>query len=126
MKKVLVPFTDSDGAERALRCLLQEAHTEPYEVELLAVVEPVNLGNVHMFVSPQRAEQAARAAAGCWIARLAPLLQAANIPYHTYVVIGNAPAEIEAALHRSDVDRVVLPSSAPRWSAAAPPVTVVA
>ena len=125
MKKVLVPFTDSDGAERALRCLLQEDHTEPYEVELLAVAEPVDLSNVHMFVSPQRAEQAARAAAGCWIARLAPLLRAADIPFHAYVVIGNAPAEIEAALHRTDVDRVVLPASAPRWSAP-PPVTVVA
>ena len=94
--------------------------------ELLAVAEPVDLSNVHMFVSPQRAEQGARAAAACWIARLAPLLQAANVPYHAYVVIGNAPAEIEAALHRADVDRVVLPATAPRWSTAAPPVTVVA
>ena len=126
MKKVLVPFTDSDSAERALRGLLQEVHTEPYEVELLAVAQPVDLSNVHMFVSPQRAEQGARAAAACWIARLAPMLQAANVPYHAHVVIGNAPAEIEAALHRSDVDRVVLPATAPRWSAAAPPVTVVA
>lgn len=126
MKKVLVPFTDSDSAERALRSLLQEVHTEPYEVELLAVAEPVDLSNVHMFVSPQQAEQSARAAAACWIARLAPLLQAANVPYHAYVVIGNAPAEIEAALHRTDVDRVMLPATAPRWSAAAPPVTVVA
>ena len=126
MKKVLVPFTDSDSAERALRSLLQEVHTEPYEVELLAVAEPVDLSNVHMYVSPQRAEQGARAAAACWIARLAPLLRAANVPYHASVVIGNAPAEIEAALHRTDVDRVMLPATAPRWSTAAPPVTVVA
>lgn len=126
MKKVLVPFTDSDSGERALRSLLQEIHTEPYEVELLAVAEPVDLSNVHVFISPQRAEQGARAAAACWIARLAPLLEAANVPYHASVVIGHPPAEIEAALHRTDVDRVVLPATAPRWSATTPPVTVVA
>lgn len=126
MKKVLVPFTDPHSGERALRCLLQEVRTEPFEVELLAVAEPVDLSNVHMFISPQRAEQGARAAAACWIAKLAPLLQAANVPYHARVVIGHAPAEIEAALHRRDVDRVVLPATAPRGSTAAPPVTVVA
>ena len=60
-------------------CLLQEVHTEPYEVELLAVAEPADLSNVHRFISPQSAEQRARAAAACWIARLAPLLQAANV-----------------------------------------------
>lgn len=125
MKKVLVPFTDPDSAERALRRLLDEVRTEPFEVELLAVAAPVDLSNVHMFLSPQRAEQGARAAAACWIARLAPLLEAANVPYHAHVVIGNVPAEIEAALHRPDVDRVVLPAAASRWSAAAPPVTVV-
>jgi hypothetical protein len=126
MKKVLVPFTDSDSAERAVRSLLREVHTEPYEVELLAVAEPVDLSNVHRFISPQRAEQSARAEAACWIARLAPLLQAAHVPYRAHVVVGNATAQIEAALHRTDVDRVMLPATAPRWSADAPPVTVVA
>jgi hypothetical protein len=126
MTKVLVPFTDPDGAERALRCLLEEVPTEPFEVELLAVAEPVNLSNVHLFISPQSGEQAARAAAACWIAKLAPLLEDAGVPYHARVVIGNASVEIEAALHRSDVDRVVVPATAPRWSAQPPRVTVVA
>jgi hypothetical protein len=93
---------------------------------LLAVAEPVDLRSVRMFISPQSAEQGARAAAACWIAKLAPLLQAANVSYRARVVIGCAPAEIEAAVHRCDVDRVVLPATAPRWSMAAPPVTVVA
>ena len=126
MKTVLVPFTDPDGAERAVRSLLQEAHAEPFEVELLAVVEPVDLSNVHMYMSPQRAEQSARATAAGWIARLAPLLRAANVTYRSAVAIGHAPMEIEAALHRTDVDRVVLPATAPRWSATMPPLTVVA
>ena len=126
MKTVLVPFTDPDGAERAVRSLLHEAHAEPFEVELLAVVEPVDLSNVHVYMSPQRAEQSARATAAGWIARLAPLLRAAGVTYRSSVAIGRAPAEIEAALHRTDVDRVVLPATAPRWSATVPPVTVVA
>jgi hypothetical protein len=126
MKKILVPFTDPRSAECALRSLLQETHTEPFEVELLAVAEPVSLANVHLYLSPQRAEQGARAAAACWIARLTPMLQDANVPHRARVVIGHVPAEIEAALHRHDVDRVVLPAETPRWSAAVPPITVVA
>jgi hypothetical protein len=102
MKKVLLPFTDSDSAERALRSLLEEVHTEPYEVELLAVAEPVDLSNVHRFVSPQRAEQSARAAAALLDCQAGAIVaDLANVPYRANVVIGNAPAEIEAALHRN-------------------------
>jgi len=125
MTKVLVPFTDPDSAEHALRQLLVELPTNAIEVELLAVAEPPNLSNMRRFVSPRTAEEVARAAATCWIARLGPLLQAANVPYHGHIVVGEARAEIEAALHRTDVDRVVLPAAAPRWVAAAPAVTVV-
>ncbi len=56
MNKVLVPFTDPDSAERALRRLLEESPGGPFEVELLAIAEPPNLTNVRRFVSPQRAE----------------------------------------------------------------------
>ena len=126
MIKVLVPFTDPDSAERALRRLLQELPAGPLEVELLAIAEPPNLTHRAPFrLGPHRPKKSARAAAACWIARLGPLLQAANVPFHARVVVGDAPAEIEAALHRTDVDRVLLPATAPRWSAATPAVTVV-
>jgi hypothetical protein len=125
MIKVLVPFTDPDSAERALRRLLEEPPAGPLEVELLAIAEPPNLTTVRRFVSGPTGEQVARAAALCWIARLGPLLQAAKVPFHARVVVGNAPAEIEAALHRTDVDRVLVSATAPRWSAATPAVTVV-
>ena len=125
MIKVLVPFTDPDSAERALRRLLEEPPAGPLEVELLAIAEPPNLTTVRRFVSARTGEEVARAAAVCWIARLGPLLQAANVPFHARVVVGNAPAEIEAALHRTDVDRVLVSATAPRWSAATPAVTVV-
>jgi len=126
MCKVLVPFTDQDSAERAIRQLLVEDVTDPLEVELLAIAEAPQLSNVRRFVPPGAAEEAARSTASCWIARLGPLLQAAQVPYHAEIVVGRPQAEIEAALHRTDVDRVLLPADAPRWSAAARPVTVVA
>ena len=125
MIKVLVPFTDPDSAERALRRLLEESPAGPLEVELLAIVEPPNLTTVRRFVSARTGEEVARAAAVCWIARLGPLLQAANVSFHAHVIVGNAPAEIEAALHRTDVDRVLVSATAPRWSGATPAVTVV-
>lgn len=125
MTKVLVPFTDPDSAERALRGLLDELPESSLEVELLAVAEPPNLSNVRRFISARTAEEVARAGAACWIARLGPLLDAANIPFHARVVVGNATAEIEAALHRTDVDRVLVSAAAPRWPVAAPAVTIV-
>jgi hypothetical protein len=125
MTKVLVPFTDPDSAERALRRLLEEPPAGPLEVELLAIAEPPNLTTVRRFVSARTGEEVARAAAVCWIARLGPLLQEANVPFHARVVVGNAPAEIEAALHRTDVDRVLVSATAPRWPATTPAVTIV-
>jgi hypothetical protein len=125
MTKVLVPFTDPDGAEAVLRRLLDEPRNGPFEVELLAIAEPVRLPNVHRFISREQGEASARATAACWMARLVPLLQDAHVPYRTRVVVGHVPAEIEAALHRGDVDRVALPASAPRWSSTTPPVTVI-
>ena len=126
MSKVLIPFTDPDSAERAIRQLLQEDAKGPLDVELLAITDAPELHSARRFVSPRAAEEAARAAAICWLARLGPMLQAAHVPYHTVIIVGDPAAEIEAALHRTDVDRVLLPSTAPHWPGKAPPVTLVA
>lgn len=126
MRKVLIPFTDPDSAERAIRQLLQEDAEDPIEVELLAIAEAPDLHNVRRYISPVAAGAAAHAAAACWIARLSPILQAAQVPFRAHVVVGHPAAEIEAALHRSDVDRVLLSAAAPHWPTAAPQVTLVA
>jgi hypothetical protein len=126
MCKVLIPFTDPEGAEHAIRQLLREESPDALEVELLAIAEAPELHRLRRFVSQHGAEEAARAAAGCWMARVAPMLQAAGVPYQTRIVVGHAPAEIEAALHRGDVDRVLLPALTPRWKEGRPSVTVVA
>jgi hypothetical protein len=126
MPKVLIPFTDAKSAERAIRQLLLEPTSDTLEVELLAIAEPPELHNVRRFVSARAAEEAARSAATCWIAMVAPLLQAAHVAYKAHVVVGSPRTEIEAALHRTDVDRVLLPIAAPRWPDVARPVTLVA
>jgi hypothetical protein len=125
MTRLLVPFTDPEGAERSIRKLLPERGGEPLEVELLAIAEAPHLSRGRLYLSRAREEDAARATAACWLARLAPLLENAGVPYTTRIVIGEPPAQIEAALHRTDVDRVLLPATAPRWPAAEKPVTVV-
>jgi hypothetical protein len=125
MCKVLVPFTDRAGGERAIRRLLQEERDDALEVELLAIAEAPELANSRRFISAASAEQSARAAATCWIAELAPILQAAHVPYRANVVVGRPAVELDVALHRSDVDRIVLPATIPHWPAS-PPVTVVA
>ena len=125
MCKVLVPFTDRAGGERAIRRLLEEERDDALEVELLAITEAPELANSRRFISPTSAEHSARAAATCWIAELAPILQAAHVPYCAHVVVGRLAVELDVALHRSDVDRIVLPATVAHWPAASPPVTVV-
>ena len=125
MYKVLLPFTEPHAAERALLQLLKE-RPDALEVELLAIIEAPELTGSRRFISRASSEEAARGAAQCWIAMLAPILEAAHVPYHAQVVVGRPLLEVDLALHRTDVDRVVLPDSLPHWAGAAPPATVVA
>ena len=126
MRKVLVPFTDPAGGERAIRRLMEEEREDAFEVELLAIIEAHELATSRRFISLASAEQAARATASCWIAELTPILEAARVPYHAHVVVGRPEVELDLALHRTDVDRIMLPATASYWPAASPPVTVVA
>ena len=126
MCKVLVPFTDLEGGKRAIRRLLEEQRDDALEVELLAIAEASALTTPRRFVSAASAEESARGAASCWIAALVPILQDAHVPYGARIVVGQPAVELDRALHRTDVDRIVLPATVPRWPAASPPVTVVA
>ena len=109
MNSVLIPFTDPESAERAVRKLLDEAPSPALEVELLAVVEPLVPGRVRVFLSPERAEVLARAAAARWLARIEALLDAANIRHRSEIAVGRPAAVIDAALRRPNIDRVLLP-----------------
>jgi hypothetical protein len=119
MNRVLIPFTDPESAERAVRKLLDEAPSPALEVELLAVIEPLVPGKVRVFLSPERAEGLARAAAERWLARLEALLDAANIRHRSEIAVGRPAAVIEAALRRPNIDRVLLPARHSRWLSAA-------
>lgn len=127
MCKVLVPFTDVAGGERAIRSLLEEERRDDaLEVELLAIAEAHALATFRRFVSAASAEESARGKATCWIAELTPILQAAHVPYTARIVVGRPVVELDLAVHRTDVDRIVMPSTVPHWSTSSPPVTVVA
>jgi hypothetical protein len=119
MDKILIPFTDPESAERAVRKLLDESPSPALEVELLAVVEPLVSGRVRIFLSPERAEGLARAAAERWLSRVEALLDAANIRHHSEIVVGRPETIIDEALRRPDIDRVLLPARRPRWLSAA-------
>jgi hypothetical protein len=119
MNRVLIPFTDPESAERAVRKLLDEAPSPTLEVELLAVVEPLTPGKVRIFLSPERAESLARAAAARWLSRIEALLDAANIRHRSEILIGHPAVVIDEALRRPNIDRVLLPARRPRWRSAA-------
>jgi len=124
MKILLIPVTDPHVGERTVRCLAEQAEREAVEVELLAIVPPPLPLPGRAYVTPQRAEDTARTIGNTWLMRITPLLREAGIPYHTRVVVGHPDAEIELAMHRADIDSVLLPQTAPRLPATHP-VTLV-
>ena len=83
MYKVLIPFTEPDGGERAVRHLLKEP-PRALQVELLAIIEATGLHTSRRYISAASAEEASRATAMVWIAKVAPILQAAGVPYKTH------------------------------------------
>jgi len=115
MTRVLIPFTDPDQGERAVRRLLDEKPSTSVEVELLAVVEPLTSGKVSIFLSPERAEQFARSAAADWIERLNALLDGARIEHRSQVAVGTPNKIIAEAMRRDDIDRVLIPVNASHW-----------
>jgi hypothetical protein len=128
MTKVLIPFIEPEGAERAVRQFLSEANGSARDnlVELLAIVEPMHSETNRHASSDVAAKQLAREAASVWLARIAPLLSASSTPYHSDVVVGDRAEEIERAVHRHDIDRVILPENAARLREHTRPLTVVA
>ena len=115
MGRILIPFTDPQDAERAIRRLLDESPSPTTSVRLLAVVEPLTPGRINIYLSRSRAEALARAAAARWIDHLEALLRAANIKCTSEIAVGAPRAVIAQAMASADIDRVLLPTASPRW-----------
>jgi nucleotide-binding universal stress UspA family protein len=115
MAKVIIPFAEPEGAQRAVDALLREPRDAALSVHLVAVVEPLRPGKVAMFLTAERAESMVRDAAQRWLAPLAAQLVAARVPSTTEVVIGPARKTIAKLTQRDDVDRVLLPPPPSGW-----------
>lgn len=108
MARVLIPFSDFASGQRAVRRLLQEARDPRPSVELMAMVDPITPGKVAIFVSRERAEAQARAAAERWIECLTPQLEAAGIPHTSSIAVGPRRELLRRIGERRDIDRVLL------------------
>ncbi|HEX8010104.1 MAG TPA: universal stress protein [Casimicrobiaceae bacterium] len=115
MAKILIPFTNPQDGERAIRRLLDESPPPTTSVQLFAVVEALTSGIVSIYLSQARAEALARKAAALWIDRLEALLKAADIECHSEIAVGPPKKLIAEAMARNDIDRVLLPVRLPRW-----------
>jgi hypothetical protein len=115
MARILIPFTDPQDAERAIRCLLDESPSPTTSVQLLAVVEPLIPGKISIYLPQARAEAMASAAAGRWLDGLEALLKAAGIKCDSEIAVGPPKKLIAQAMARTDIDRVLLPVGSPRW-----------
>jgi nucleotide-binding universal stress UspA family protein len=108
MAHVLIPFSDVESGERAVRRLLLEARDPRLCVELLAIVDPLIAGKVAVFVSREDAEAQSRAAAARWLARLEALLDEARVAYRSSIAVGPVRTMLRRAGERTDIDRVLL------------------
>ena len=115
MARILIPFTDPQDAERAIRRLLDESPSLTTSVQLLAVVEPMTPGKVSIYLPRARAEALACSAAARWLDGLEALLKAAGIKSNSEIAVGPPKKLIAQAMARPDIDRVLLPARSPRW-----------
>lgn len=115
MAKILIPFAEPEGAQRAVDALLREPFDPSLCVHLVAVVEPLRPGKVAMFVTEAQAESLVRQAAQRWLAPIEAQFAAAGIPFTTEVVLAGVHESIAKLTQREDIDRVVLPPPRLGW-----------
>ena len=105
MTRILIPFTDPQDAERAIRRLLDESPSSTTSVRLLAVVEPLTPGRIDIYLSRARAEALARAAAARWIDYLRSIAEGREHQMHLgdcgWVAKGSDCASHGPRRHRS-------------------------
>jgi hypothetical protein len=115
MARILIPFTDPQDAERAIRRLLDESPSLTTSVRLLAVVEPMTPGKISIYLPRAGAEALACAAAARWLDGLEALLKSAGIKCDSQIAVGPPRKLIAQAMARPDIDRVLLPARSLRW-----------
>ena len=97
MSRVLIPFSDLRSGERAVRRLLAEPRDAALSVELMAIVDPLTVGKVAVFVSRERAESQSRAAAARWLAHLEAMLDSAGVRYRSSIAVGRLRTSLRDA-----------------------------
>lgn len=113
--RILIRFTDRISGERAVRHLLDSKPPVPFEVELLAIAEPLTCGKVRIFLAPQRAESMIRDAGKQSIAALSQLLSAEGISFQALMSVGRGSVILGRALRRTDVDSILLAAPISGW-----------
>jgi hypothetical protein len=112
MARVLIPFSEPQGAQRAIAQLLAEPRDPRLSVHLFAAVEPRVSGRTRIHLTEAHAAAMVHDAARRWLQPLEAVLAAAGIPHTSEIAVGPPRASIRAATERADIDRVLLPPAA--------------
>ena len=112
---VAIPFSDPAGGARALDALLKAPRHPRLEAELIAMVEPLRPGKFAVFVSAEREERDARAAAARWLSELGQRLERADVPYRTSIAIGPVTRTLHDLGERREFARLMVadPAASP-------------
>jgi hypothetical protein len=112
MARVLIPFAEPGGADRAIVQLLSEPRDARLSVHLFAAVEPRVSGRTRIHMTEAQAAALVCDAARRRLAPLKAALTAAGIAHTSEIAVGPTRRSIHAASERTDVDRVLLPPAA--------------
>ncbi len=109
MSKIMIPVDDSPSALRALAYLIKKIQggRETAELHLVNVQFPLH-GGVSTFVSASQIKQLHHEDGEKALAGACALLEAAGIPHHTHVFVGE-PAEVLARYaNEQGIDEIVM------------------
>jgi len=110
MYRILLPIDDSEASLRAVDQVLKKAgrRKEPAEIFLLNVQLALRQG-VTAFVSPQQIDGYHHDEGIKALARARAKLDAAKLPYHFHIGVGEEPAQVIASYARDKkCDQVVM------------------
>jgi len=112
--RFLVPVDGSQGAQRAVRYVMDSAAWlgTPVEICLLNVQWKVAAGNVKLFISQETINDHYREQGMAELAGVRAILDAAGLAYEYHISIGNPAEAIVQYAHEHNMDQIVLSKQA--------------
>jgi nucleotide-binding universal stress UspA family protein len=108
--RILVPVDGSDNALRAVRYAVsaRDLYREPVDIHLINVQRRVASGGVRMFIPQPQLNDFYQEEGEAALKSARALLDAAGVPYHAHIAVGEEPESIARYAREHDCQLVVM------------------